>query len=340
MRAARWLGLVALVASHVGMACTAAEAQSEVRFRGTLAAGADNSPNTPRGVHSFEAAAGQRVEVRVTSDDFDTVLEVTPPEGEALENDDSEDRTNSMISTFASGPGSWRIQVTSYDSEGGDYEVVVSLGAVGTVRNLPGGDLSRSDSVSMKGLRFASQTVRLERPVQLLAEMTAEGFTPQLILVSPGGERFSTDGSESSARVEIPFAEAGSWRVLASHAAPEDSVGPYTLRLIESAATGSSQVIAGELAATDRRDLRGEHYDTHTVAGTARGTILIELASDDFDAYLAARSPAGTWYRDDDGAGSGSNARLELPAEAGSWTVIVTSFNADETGRYRLRVVR
>lgn len=319
---------------------TALPAQSPIRFTGTLAPTAENSPNTPRGVHTFQAGAGQRIEVRVTSDDFDTVLELTPPQGEALENDDAEEGTNSMLSTFASAAGTWRIQVSSYDAEGGEYEVQVALGAPGTVRNLAGGDLARSDSVSMKGLRFASQTVRIERPTQLLVEMSGQGFSPQLLLVSPGGERYTSEGSGSTARIEVPFAEAGSWRVVATQASEEEPAGAYTLRLIESAVVGTAQVVTGTLDATDRRDLRGEHYDTHTVAGTAGRPIVLDLSSSDFDAYLAARSPSGTWYRDDDGAGSGSDARLELPAEAGNWTVVVTSFTPDETGAYRLRIVR
>ena len=338
MRAARWFGLLALVAVQVG-AASAAEGQRVERMRGTLAAGSDTSADPPRGLHSFTSAAGQRVEVRVRADSFDTVLEVTSPQGDLLTNDDADDGTNSRVATYGSRAGEWRVEVTAYDARGGDYEVEVTLGAIGTVHELPGGELGESDSISVKGQRFESTTVRIPAPAEITAEMHAADFVPSLILVSPSGERFSGEGIDGVATVEVPFAEEGTWTVVASHSSIDEPGGSYTLRVFESRATGTSQNIPGTLQASDSVDLRGEHFDIHTVTGTEGRPLRLELSSTDFDAYLAARSPSGTWFRDDDGAGSGSDARLELPAEAGEWTVIVTSFAAGEMGRYQLRVL-
>jgi hypothetical protein len=104
-------------------------------------------------------------------------------------------------------------------------------------------------------------------------------------------------------------------------------------------AIDDSDAVTGALEESDPKDIEGELYDVHRIPGTGDRPLVIQLFSSEFDAYLSARSPSGEWFRDDDGAGD-THARLELPAINGTWFVVVTSYSAGESGRYRLTVGR
>ena len=334
-----------LISSILLVAAQPLVAQSTVHT-GRLGASASAESKAKR-EFPFQAAAGQRIDVRLLSDDFDAYLELVPPEGDSfykapLTNDDFGDTTNSRITAVASGNGTWRAVVAAYDDGEGGFSLEVGLGEIGRIQNVAQRALGNADSVSMKGRRYAVHSVDVGGDSELVIEMISEGFQPMLIAESPSGTRYTSGAEESegsTARVEIGSAERGRWRVLATHAAVEElATGSYALRALESAAT-NTDAITGSLEAEDPRDIEGEYYDVHRVEGSSSGRVQIQLVSSDFDAFLAARSPTGEWFRDDDGAGD-QNARLELPAAAGTWLVVVTSFAAGETGRYRLTVAR
>jgi hypothetical protein len=319
-------------------------AQSAIHT-GRLAA-TTGSEVKPRQEFPIQVQSGQRIDVRLTSSDFDAYLELVPPDGdpfysEPLTNDDFGGGTDSRVTAIASGNGTWRAVVAAYDERGGEFSLEVALGSPGRVQDVARRQLTDADSVSMKGRRYAIHAFDVSPDSRVLIEMTAEGFEPLLIVEAPSGSRYTSAEAETdgfTARIEIGAAEAGRWRVLATQTNPEEPTGAYAIRLVE-VAPRASEAIAGELDHGDPRDIEGEHYDAHRVEGSATAPLEIQLVSNDFDAYLAARSPTGEWFRDDDGGG-GQNARLELPAGPGTWLVIVTSFTAGETGRYRLTVSR
>lgn len=79
--------------------------------------------------YTFSAAAGQHVVVRLNSDDFDTYLIVTPPEGEQIDNDDYNGSTSvSFVETTATTAGVWTVRATSFEpGETGDYSLTMSV---------------------------------------------------------------------------------------------------------------------------------------------------------------------------------------------------------------------
>jgi hypothetical protein len=304
------------------------------------------SAGKPQQEFTFAAAAGQRIEVRVSSDDFDTHLSLIPPGDDPfyiapLTNDDFGASTDSRVTAIAGGSGTWRAVVSAYDDRVGGFSLEIGLNQAGTVRELARRTLGDADSLSIKGRRYSAQSMEIGEESQLLIEMISEAFEPLVIAESPSGVRYtsSESGTEGPiARIDVAAAEPGRWRVLATQAASDEPSGAYSLRVAQLRAEGG-EAVTGTLEASDPVDLEGEHYDTHRIEGSAATRTELRLVSSDFDAYLAARSPTGEWFRDDDGAGD-SNARLELPAMAGTWLVIVTSFSAAETGRYRLTIGR
>lgn len=70
-------------------------------------------------------------------------------------------------------------------------------------------------------------------------------------------------------------------------------------------------------------------------------TYHIELQSNDFDAYLVLQDVKGKKLTEDNDSGGGLNAKLVFRAPSdGLYKVLVTTFNANETGDYALTVRR
>ena len=92
----------------------------------------------------------------------------------------------------------------------------------------------------------------------------------------------------------------------------------------------------GSLSSSDAVWDDGSHYDVWGVSARAGGQrVVIDMESDDVDAYLRVLRKDGTMIAYDDDGGSGSNARVEFQATyAGDYLVIAASFEAGETGGY------
>lgn len=304
--------------------------------RGTLAA------STTRHVtqeYAFEVAAGQHVEVKLTSDDFDTILQILTAAGDTLENDDDGEGTNSRLMTIAVIGGRWIAIVSAYDKIGGDFELEVSLGERGELRTLAEAALSGDGSaVSGKGQAYRTHTLQVDREASLILIMTAPAFSPALIVVDPDGQRLHTEASSAPAQalLDVPRATPGTWTIIATHRDAHAQTGNYTLKLVEMPTTGQLRIIRDSLTAALPVEISGEHYRTHTVTLGAERHVHIDLTSPDFDTFLAVRSPSGRWFRNDDGENTDSH--LELDGELGEWQIVVTSFAPGKTGRYTLKV--
>ena len=95
----------------------------------------------------------------------------------------------------------------------------------------------------------------------------------------------------------------------------------------------------GSLSSSDAVWDGGGHYDVWSVTARAGQRVVIDMESDDVDAYLRVLRNDGTSIATDDDGGSGSNARMEFQATyPGDYLVIATSYEAGETGAYRVRV--
>ena len=90
----------------------------------------------------------------------------------------------------------------------------------------------------------------------------------------------------------------------------------------------------------NRWDDDWHYYDVWTMTAAVVGQrVVIDMESDDLDAYLRVFRQDGTLVETDDDGGSGSNARVEFRAVyAGDYFVLATSFGERETGGYRVRV--
>lgn len=78
--------------------------------------------------YSFDAEAGQRVVIDMTSSAFDTFLSVTAPDGSTMTNDDFDGHGHSRLSFDAEQSGPYRLSATSFQGDQlGEYAVELSV---------------------------------------------------------------------------------------------------------------------------------------------------------------------------------------------------------------------
>ena len=93
----------------------------------------------------------------------------------------------------------------------------------------------------------------------------------------------------------------------------------------------------GELATDDRME-GSRYYDTFAFEALPGQRFTVELNSNAFDPVLRLGTPSGLSMEDDDGGGS-LNSRIDIPsAEAGTYTVHVTTYALQSRGPYVVMV--
>jgi hypothetical protein len=158
-------------------------------------------------------------------------------------------------------------------------------------------------------------------------------------------------GTDSRVRMTLP--RSGTYEIRAN-ALFEGEMGVYTLTLEDAGEApplaprgeiGAGQTVSGELDEDDLVADDGSFFEIWTYRGGPGEQIVITLRSGDFDAYLGwGRIVDGRWEEldaDDDGAGEGTDSRLEVRlGDDGVYHVRASSLFPDDTGAYTLTVER
>ncbi|MBN1436094.1 MAG: PPC domain-containing protein [Sedimentisphaerales bacterium] len=321
--------------------------------------------------YTVDARRGQRIQVSMTSDDFDTYLRLITPDDEVFYDDDGGEELNSLLTVTATESGEYIIQANGYsENDTGRYDLVVTIYQPGQAEVIRGrlqhGDLLFEEDDSY----YDEYSFYAEEGDQIDISMTSDDFDTFLMVDSPSGERFyNDDGADgTNSTLGFPADESGEYLIMAnSYEAGE--TGRYELEVCgaqdleetqESASSSSSDyddedaddedyddqdydeddaiIYNGRLQRGDEVYEDGSYYDEYSFRARRGDDVAIELTSDDFDTYLFIMSPSGEEQSDDDGAG-GTNSRLEFTVdESGEYTVWVNSYSAGETGRYELAI--
>lgn len=175
--------------------------------------------------------------------------------------------------------------------------------------------------------------------------LTSDDFDTYLTVLDSSGNvvAFNDDsnGERNSRIPNVTLPENDSYSVLVesygqhvgSSAQEGDfvlSVGELQVRRIE-----YTQSIDGELTSS-------ELSHDYVFTGSSGDTIIVNLSSEDFDAYLRLRDPNGTEVLTNDDSGGSLNSQLGpyiLP-ETGSYTINASSLGGSDTGDYELRLSR
>ncbi len=326
--------------------------------------------------YRFEGTRGETVTVDLRSNDFDPYLMVIDPDDKQTENDDHEgDARRSLVTLVLPRDGTYRVVVTSYRSgETGAYTVNILRGTgAGAGAVASGGGGAGAGRVERGRLAAGDDTLRSGEYVDIhrfdgvpgrraTIDVVSQDFDTYLILIPPRGERQENDDVEGKPRhsvIEADLTEPGSYTVAVT-SYQRGETGNYELRIdfgsgaattttasgsnrssgdVESIAYGETR--SGQLSTSDRRLERGEYRDLYTFDGQSGDQIVVELASSEFDPYLALIPPEGEQIDNDDWEGRQDLSRVELTLRAsGRYRVLATSYAADKTGAYRLTLRR
>jgi len=199
--------------------------------------------------------------------------------------------------------------------------------------------------------------VNLQAGQRYSISASSDAFDTYLRLLPAGSEEPVAENDDSgdslNSRINFTPATSGEYVVRVSSFTP-GGVGAYNLR-VEPAAPlpalitrptrterGQWRVYQGALAASDPAD-NERRYDDYELRLGAGETAMIHVTGEgDLDSQImvySADNRGGDPIASDDDGGGGVNPFIFFaPEEAGTYVVRVTSFGANETGNYRLRI--
>ncbi len=208
---------------------------------------------------------GERVRVTVSSTAFDTMLEVTPPRGVPLSNDDvAGDRTRSEIELVSPETGALKVQITSFaPGAQGAYHVRVERVRDASTANAPrtvlsarrhhvtttlltsltnptgiqlggrvSGSLAEGDSRLDSGERGDVYVLEVREPTDLRISMESAEIDSYLLVDGPN-QTFENDdsGGGLNAAVTITAAPPGTYRIVAT-SYRAGATGSYELKVL------------------------------------------------------------------------------------------------------------
>jgi hypothetical protein len=205
--------------------------------------------------------------------------------------------------------------------------------------NLEKGDETLDSGEFADGYSFVGQTGQ-----HALVDLRSADFDPYVLVRSPSGEQFDNDDFEGDARrslLSLDLTESGEYRVtVTSYRSGE--TGAYSLSIDVGSENGLTARLdlSGTLESGDETLTSGEFVDSYEFEGSPGQHVAIDLRSAAFDTYLILKDPAGEQTENDD-AGDGGVGHSSLEAElteAGTYQVLVTSYETGESGAYALTI--
>ena len=202
-------------------------------------------------VYTVQAHRGERLDLRLASDDFDPYLVVTGPQGFSLSNDDEagQQGTNSRLVLEFPADGAYRVSVTSFrPGESGAYRLQAAVPAAGvqittTERAEPiafgatvRGSLGEGDAHLASGEFSDRYRFTARRGQRIRAEVTAGKFDTYLILRRPDGSQDDNDDTvadgrnSTNSRIDTVLAEDGEYVLTVTSYRPGET-GDYSLSL-------------------------------------------------------------------------------------------------------------
>ena len=192
----------------------------------------------------FDGRRGQRLDLRLTSAEFDPYLAISGPNEFSDFNDDADGATDSRLRVTLPADGPYRITATSYAAgETGPYRLSVladtgptrvepaarpdeRAGAGGriTIGQTVAGTLGSGDETLDSGEYVDTYSFTGQRGQRVAVELTSSAFDAYTILRTPSGDqRENDDGQDGTdSRLDTVLSEDGDYQVLVtSYAAGE-----------------------------------------------------------------------------------------------------------------------
>lgn len=199
--------------------------------------------------------------------------------------------------------------------------------------------------------------VNLQAGQRYTISANSDAFDTYLRLLPPGSEEPVAENDDSgeslNSRINFTPPTSGEYVVRVSSFSP-GGTGAYDLR-VEPAAPlpalvtrptrterGQWRIYQGSLSANDPAD-NERRYDDYELRLAAGETAMIHVTGEgDLDSQVMVYAADGRGgdpiMTDDDGGGGVNPFVFFAPEQAGTYVVRVTSYGANETGNYRLRI--
>ena len=205
------------------------------------------------------------------------------------------------------------------------------------------GDLSLASPRWEDGSSYTAYTIDLEAGEELDLTMQSSDFDAYLHLEDDNGNIVGEDDDSaggSNANLVLIAPTTATYRVIANTFS-EGEYGEYVLAVRRTTPDNVDGIYSGVLNPVDGKSLSTNSYPTHTIEAQSGELLDIQLTSGTFDTYMEVKDSNGNVVGEDDDGASGTNSRLTLPIHsAGTYTVIVRSFDDNESGPYTLTVRR
>jgi Caspase domain len=206
-------------------------------------------------VYLVQGRRGERIDLRLLSDDFDPYLVVSGPGGFSLSNDDEEGQTSSTNSRLViqfPADGAYRISATSFRAgETGGYRVQASVPAANVAVSQPQpaapirvgqtvtGALAQGDGQLASGEYQDQYRFSAHRGDRVRIELTSDKMDTYLMLRRPDGSQDTNDDAQYNgrpslnSRLDTVLAEDGDYVIVATTYRP-NTTGGYRLSLQQS----------------------------------------------------------------------------------------------------------
>lgn len=318
--------------------------------------------DTPADAWRFEGREGQRVRIDMTSDDFDTYLELFDDNRVSLDEDDDggPEGTNSRITVTLPRTGAYVIEARAFAEATGGYSL--SLVEVEPDRAPESiafgasleGEIGEGDPRDDDDRGYDAFTFSGVEGQRIQAIMRSGDFDTFLQVGKADGE-FSALASDddglmegTDSRLNFTLPEDGDY-VLRALPLGSDSKGLYALELIDrgpqpqpgSVLVGSTAW--GTLSETDATTDSNSFYDAYRVVLREDEKLLITMVSNDVDSFvIVGRIKSDGAFEalgsDDDGL-TDTHAKLEWTApDDGTFEIRAGAYQQGQTGVYALTV--
>lgn len=320
--------------------------------------------------YAVPVRAGDRVSVRLESDDFDAYLIVQPPGGEETRNDDGGGGRNSLVEVDCPSGGSMLIKANSLSGgQTGAYRLRVERLGAGAAPARPAdgpapggraaddaegwitGRLEAGDQALPDESLYDDHPFTGRRGEVVTVQLESDDFDPILWLKGPSEySEYNDDADGRNSRIRATLPADGAYYVRVNSFGAGAAAGAYRLRIDRGAATGTTaptagqtiavgRTVAGRLDAGDGTFTDGSYIDVYTFRGRAGQTVTARLESTDFDPILFLAGPGDFMESNDDGDGRNSVITATLPA-SGEYRLTANSYGAGvQTGGYDLSLV-
>ena len=315
--------------------------------------------------YTFQGQTGQRVVVTMSSDDFDTWIDLYAGEGDGRYLVDSDDDgagegTNSRLTHTLSEDGLYTIEARSFSESGRGAYVITLTEAAPDPEPTPlaygstiQGEISDADPRDDDNRAFDAFRISGREGNRIQVIMRSGDFDTYLQIGSAEGEFYalaSDDdglGQGTDSRLNYILPSTGDF-ILRASPLFANADGLYSLELIDRGPqpTPGSIIVGaiarGTLSEDDAIAEDGSFYDAYRISLKAGDKVRLTMVSNEFDAYLdIGRDQEGSWLTvvsDDDGL-SDTHAKVDWSVEDdGDYVIRARSFAAGQTGTYALTV--